>query len=320
MSFSGRKRCFNGGLYEMLRPLFDSKSEKNVFARLDRRWSKYVDVYPHIPIMNVLGFEEVRLLDIPARAKDYLQKTEFDFVVCEKESSIPQLAIEFDGIGHGFSRDGSYVPVATPINDPHRKLKLNAKLSACEALNFPLVIVSYPETMLLWEQQDALTILDAIIGEILAANRTSEDINQQMANLSSTFVQDPTGEAADWALFNIEMENQLECNPIHRRTADMRKKIPISGSAVEFLRDRDGYIGGRFSIYGGIECGRGVDRVQPLVSLEVYLRDLNCMGCSSQSLLESVGEYLLIRKALREVGPDPVAWHKLLESAPWVER
>ena len=163
----------------MRKPLFDSASERNVFTRLDRRWSRYVDIYPHIPVRNVLGFEELRSLDIPARAQDYLQKTEFDFVVCEQGSSIPQLAVEFDGIGRGFSRDGSYVPCVTPISDAHRKLKLDRKLFACEALGFPLVIVSYPETMPLWEGENALMILDAIIGEILTAVRTSEDVNQQ---------------------------------------------------------------------------------------------------------------------------------------------
>lgn len=304
----------------MRKPLFDSKSEKRVFTRLDQRWSRYVDIYPHIPVRNVLGFEELRSLDISDRAKDYLLKTEFDFVVCEQTSAIPQLAVEFDGIGHGLSRDGGYVPVVTPINDRHRKLKLDAKLSACEALDFPLVIVSYPETEPLWESEDALMILDAIIGEVLGAIHTSEVVTEHMDEISSALEHDQSGEDAGWKLFDIEMESQLTRNPIRRKTAELSKKIPVSGLEMQSLRDRPGYVGGRFTIQGGIHVERGIFRMQDLVSVDVYLRDLNCPGCSAPALLESVGEYLLVRKALHKVGINATAWRDLMQSAPWVER
>jgi hypothetical protein len=302
----------------MPKSIFDSDSERKVFARLNRKWSRYVDVYPHIPVRNVLGFNELRALDISENAKEYLQKTEFDYVVCEQGSSIPRLAVEFDGLGHGFSRDGNYIPLTTPINDRYRKLKLDAKLSACEALGFSLVIVSYPETKPLWQNEDALMILDAIIGEVLASIKTSEQINQQMDYISTTLEQDPTGETTDWALFNIEMESQFTNNPIRRRTAEMHTKIPIHGYGVRFLRDRPGYVGGCFYMTGGVHFEQGVSRMQVLLSVDIYLRDLNCIGCSSAQLLESVGEYLLARKALRDVSTDRAKWQELLQSAPWV--
>ena len=96
--------------------------------------------------------------------------------------------------------------------------------------------------------------------------------------------------------------------------------MPIGGTGVEFLSDAHGYVGGRFSINGGIHAERGVFRRQVLVSVEIYVRDINCTGCSSDSLLESVGEYLLALKALHDVGLDRAAWRKLMQSVPWIVR
>src|SRR5688572_30471528 len=130
----------------MKKSLFDSDAEKSVFKTLTSRWARYAELYPQVPVRKVLGYEAIRQLELPEKATNYLLSAEFDFVACYRGSSQPFLAIEFDGMGGGYSHDWKYVPIATPINDPYRSLKLDRKLEACQILCIPLIIVSYPET------------------------------------------------------------------------------------------------------------------------------------------------------------------------------
>jgi len=111
--------------------IFGSDSEKQVFRTLRSRWAKVFDVYPQIPVRRVCGYNAIMHLPVPQRQRDYLLKTEFDFVVTEKDTGIPLLAIEFDGLSHGFSKDGRYISKVAVLQDPHRKLKIEAKLNAC---------------------------------------------------------------------------------------------------------------------------------------------------------------------------------------------
>ncbi|MBN1227636.1 MAG: hypothetical protein JXA79_11645 [Deltaproteobacteria bacterium] len=105
-------------------------------------------------------------MPIQDKAKDYLLKTEFDFVVCN-HFGVPILAVEFDGLGHGFSHDGAYVQI-TDTKDPYRKLKLDTKISACEECGLPVIVVSYPEAEKSFNPDCQITVLDAIIGEVLS--------------------------------------------------------------------------------------------------------------------------------------------------------
>ena len=67
----------------MTKSIFNSVSEKRVFNRLKTFWSKYVDIYPQIPVKSILGYKEILELNIEDKAKDFLLKSSFDFVVCE---------------------------------------------------------------------------------------------------------------------------------------------------------------------------------------------------------------------------------------------
>ena len=53
-------------------------------------------------------------------------KTNVDYVLCTKEGR-PLLAIDFDGLGRGFDRYGTYVNVVE-TDDKYRKLKFDLKL------------------------------------------------------------------------------------------------------------------------------------------------------------------------------------------------
>jgi hypothetical protein len=303
----------------MRETIFGSKAEQTAYKRLTSVWSKYLEIYPQIPVRQVLGYNKLQQLPLAPKTIDYLLKTEFDFVVCEKRSSAPLLAIEFDGIGHGFSRDGEYISRVVPINDPYRKLKLDSKLQACELSGVPLIVVSFPETELLEESGSAITVLDAIISEVQSSIGLQQLISSHRDAFTEAFNEDPTGEGAEQLLLELEVQSDLKNNPIRRRTREMFRKLPISGDYMAFLRDREGYIGIRRAICGGIQVSKKCSKHQILLSTSVYVRDLNCPSCESVNLADCVAEYCLARKALREIGTARSVWRKLLDETPWTE-
>jgi len=154
--------------------IFGSNSEKRLFNTLESRWVSVFDIYPQIPVRRVCGYNEIMNLPVSARQRNYLLKTEFDFVVTAKGTGVPFLAIEFDGLGHGFSRDGEYISKAIVLQDPHRKLKLEAKLTSCNMLEIPLVVISWEEIYDFDNAADSFNVLDGIIGTLLAKRKFEE--------------------------------------------------------------------------------------------------------------------------------------------------
>ncbi len=246
-------------------------------------------------------------------------KTEFDFVVCEKATSNALLAIEFDGIGHGFSQNGEYISRVIPLNDPHRKLKLDAKLRACMLSGFPLVIVSFPETELLEESGNAITVLDAIIGAVRASIGLRHLVASHVDAFSEALGEEPSGETVEYSVLALEVNSDLENNPIRRKTLEISRKLPIWSDHKEFLRDREGYVGVRRAIIGGFEFSQNCSKHQALPTTSVYVRDLNCTHYDAVNLADCIAEYCLARKALREIGTDSANWQRLREETPWTE-
>jgi hypothetical protein len=297
----------------MPKAIFDSRAEQATYRRLASIWSRYVDIYPQIPVRKVLGYTNLQELPLQSRTIEYLLKTEFDFVVSEKGTGNALLAIEFDGIGHGFSRNGEYVSRVVPLNDPYRKLKLDSKLRACTLSGFPLVIVSFPETELLEESGSAITVLDAIIGEV----RARIGLQHLIASHIDAFTDDPSGEATDWVMSALEVRTNHKNHPIRRKTQEIAQKLPLWGDCIEFLHDREGYVGVRRAIIGGINFSQNGSKQQVLLAASIYVRNLDSTHCDTVNLADCIAEYCLAKKALREVGLDPVAWKKLADETPW---
>jgi hypothetical protein len=244
-----------------------------------------------------------------------LLKTEFDFIVCDRSAS-PILAIEFDGLGHGFSRDGKYVQLVE-TNDQHRQLKLDAKINACESCDLPIVIVSYPESEPTFDTDCPVTVLDAVIGEVLESRKHKELVN--LEQLGDAWQSDPSGETADCYLLEIEV-TAGQGNPIRRMIKQIQTELPVSfGLHIHPLDDRPGYVGARQSILGGIELSGNKWRQQVLLSYDAYIRGLNCVECDAFQLANLLAVYGLARKAIRTVGKSVEAWHKLRENTPWTD-
>ncbi len=297
--------------------IFDSESERSAYSTVRTRWSRFLDVYPHIPVRNALVYDRLRALSIGDKAKEYLLKTEFDFVVCDRRGS-PILAVEFDGLGHGFSRDGTYCQIVQ-TRDQHRKLKLDAKIDACEACDLPIVVVSYPETEPYADPDCPVTVLDAVIGEVITGRKRQELVASSHDDLGAALENDPSGETADSLLLEIEVIAEHE-NPIRRRIRKMQSDLPVSfGEQFHPLRDRPGYVGARRSILGGIEVRGQVSRQQILLKCDVYVRTVNCRACEPFDLANLLAEYSLTRKAVRTVGTSSKTWQRLQAETPWTE-
>jgi hypothetical protein len=103
------------------RTVFDSLSERDVFRALESRWSPTLALYPSLPLSKIVDLEASDGLSESARR--YFYATNVDYTFCEADGR-PLLSVEFDGIGHGFSRDARYVEGRSTI-DPKREWKLN---------------------------------------------------------------------------------------------------------------------------------------------------------------------------------------------------
>lgn len=142
--------------------IFDSRSEERLFRALDSRWSERGTIYPQLPLAKLVELDDNDAHLIRGE-RDYFYSSNVDFTFCRDNRAL--LSIEFDGIGGGFSRDGTYIPVRD-TDDPHRELKMGFKLRAAVATDYPLVVVSYDETRAV-APDTSLTILDSIIGNVL---------------------------------------------------------------------------------------------------------------------------------------------------------
>jgi hypothetical protein len=273
---------------------FDSKPEKRLYHSLISTWRTQVNIYPQIPVRKVLGYKELKEeLPLSWAQKNYLLKTEFDFVAYDKITDVLVVAVEFDGIGHGFSKDGHYITNVIPIKDPNRKWKLDAKLTACEWSLIPLVIVSFEETEPLMDAEDSLTILDGIIGHILSLRRRSEGVAQRKVELERASERDPTGNELGALLDEIELESDLETNPMMKAVLQHQRLIGY-GKGTKPLRNRPGYVGQRHYLFRFSDSGTP----EEVFGLNVYIREHFC-GPVAHVLLQKIGEYRLYKTAWR---------------------
>ena len=297
--------------------IFDSKSEKKYYKRLSTRWNKYVEVYPQIPVRNVIGFKEIKNTFSSEKAIDYLQKTSFDYVVCEKNSFVPILVIEFDGIGAGFSKEGSYIPNNNPKDAPYRKLKLDTKLEACNLNNIPMVIVSFEECEYLDESQDLLSVIDALIGEAIERRHRSKNHSEYTKQLSEAY--ERGGEkAVEATLIEIDMELDL-VNPIKKKTFEITKQFPFWNEQIVFPQKEGDYLKGSFHLIGSFKMNSERRLEKRLVSVEISMRNASFYRSNIMSVFNSVGKYCLARKTQKELGTDYDKWKERNERVSWTK-
>ena len=299
----------------MKESIFDSDSERKYYKWLTTRWKKYVELYPQIPVRNVLGFKELQGLSLSKKALEYLQTTSFDYVVCEKSSAAPIMVIEFDGIGTGFSREGTYILNNSPDNDPYRKLKMETKLKGCLLCNIPMIVASFEEFSYLNESYDLLTVIDILIGQAIEIRYYLKNQSKYI-NWITQALESKGEEAAE--MTSIEIDTILDqVNPIKNKIREITKEFPFWPMQIVFPEEKGNYLKGSFYLRGGIELKSGKCLEQKLMSVNISIRTVGFFRGSMLFAFNTIGEYCLARKVQKELGTDSEKWRKILENTPW---
>lgn len=278
--------------------IFDSSSETEVFRSLQSRWSSKLTLYPLLPFSKIVQIDPQELTP---QERDYFYKTNVDYTFCQ-ESGRPLLSIEFDGIGGGFSRDGIYVAVRQTLEDPYRKLKMDFKLRLAKQVGYPLVVVSFEETRLL-DKEDSLTILDGIVGQLLAEKRSLELLNK--------VVKESGAQIDENDVISAGVAAELEEDPIAKKASDYSfacYQHGISFYKVEFLNDPPlpeckGFVDNIEKIEARFKAAKNATRVGCRIIIKTPKVDIirtvwvrNFEG-NPVTIAKNITEYLAFKKA-----------------------
>ena len=228
--------------------VFGSEPERRAFQRLSRNWGDKYRIYHNLPFLNVFNTENLLCLDgeeynlqLSDSDRNKLKKTSIDFVFCDLDDA-PVVCIEFDGLRKGFNAGTEYVTKAGPVKKGWRKVITELKLKVAHASMFPYVVVcsQYFEDI---SSQTRLSLVDAIIGDVLASRATQEAFSkgfnpeecgypvEQFDALSES---DKHEIMQDWVL-SVELECSMIHNPIFRRSAELSQQVGNPRTSHSFL-------------------------------------------------------------------------------------
>ena len=291
--------------------IFGSKSEERGFRSIERTWGGDYVVYPQIPL-STLFTPDPKWKD----TSNFFFKTSVDYVLCTNGGR-PVLAIDFDGMGGGFDRDGEYVQVKA-TSDRLRKRKFDIKLRFSHQNNFPYHIVSSEEFTYLGDGIE-LTVVDGIIGSVLATNdflesapsfleEHAQEIHGQLDSYKSEVVQD------------LLLALEVDCEAEHSKL--FRKKCELSAQVGSITGDRS--YPHTYRMFEEPECPSF--HWPPWKDMEAFKRRVEAMkkvevwGCEvtiSDTPIGDVSETVRVRNVAHslslamEVG-ELMAWSKLL--------
>jgi len=137
------------------------------------------------------------------------------------------LGIEFDGLGHGDSRNGTYFQVVPAKRDPSRAWKLGLKSRIAHAATFPFLVVSYDEKYVVDEQTN-LTVLHGIVGSYVASRHLGALVEERVAEaeeyLSRLSCEERHEEIQDIVLC-AEVETDAKWNPVTQRAHELTGRL-----------------------------------------------------------------------------------------------
>jgi len=296
--------------------LFNSSSEAELFQAVHGTWEPQYRLLPEIPFANLVTLDERKL---SAAELGFLNKTSVDFVLAG-EGWQPLLAVEFDGLGHGYSREGVYVQTAFTQRDPHRAWKLGLKARVAAAAGLPLVIVSYDEKAII-DRETGLTIVHGIIGQFLADQHAVRRINalykEQKDVIEAMPVDERTDYVQDYVVISAEVEADIDWNPICGLLSRLRARAldlaPISRTGQLPLQDpprpdnttpyEPGFDGEALLTWWrsirrwGCECWVDTGRGR-VTSGPVWVRNIEGPGISPICLVNEIAELMAWRAAV----------------------
>lgn len=274
--------------------VFQSKAERENFNKLMRTWSDKYRIYHNLPFLNV--FEGRYYADLSddswaanllfdravgdiSRDKrkkfflsdaDYsrLKKTSIDYTLCD-ESDRPLVCVEFDGLCDGFNIGTSYRP-GYPQENQWRSIITELKLKVAHGNLFPFVVVGSEHFREL-DKSVKLTVVDAIIGEVLARMATRkrfrqgfdpEDAGYSQEDFDRLTAAEQQEIVQDWVT-DIEVEEDIKNNPIHNVVCNLQRVLDVrkwserhldtpSIAAADSLKERAKAINN--AVLHGAEC------------------------------------------------------------------
>jgi len=294
--------------------VFGSKAERELFTSLHSRWAARFDLWPSLPLAQIVDVESARSY-LRDKEFDFFLKTSIDYTLCTK-SGQPILSIEFDGLGKGHSRQGEYVQ-QEPTPDPHRKLKLDLKLKVAQKEKYPFFVVSYEESRPLHEDV-GLTVVDGIIGQILAKQELQESlqtlygkhkdhIESLHPSLQHEYIQD--------LVWDAEIQAELRWDPIAEQASryeyEAFERGIIRGYKTEYLNDPRLPNGDPFTDFSVMEkrisaiknavrvgCRIVADTPKVAIVETVWLRNFEDSSVSPLHMAVNIAELLAFRRAL----------------------
>lgn len=224
--------------------VFASKSERENFKKLSRTWGDKYLIYHNLPYLNI--FSPKNLCDYsdwmspkPFTLNDIdfnrLKKTSVDFTLCDYDDK-PIICIEYDGLQQGFNIGTSYRPKKLmTLGSDWRSTITELKLQVAHGSLFPYFVLNSKQFNDI-SQEVKLTITDGIIGEVISNMKSRDKFSQGFDPLEldiphevfdNLSPEDQHEIIQNW-VFNIELENEYENNPISIMVAKLSSVLKIT--------------------------------------------------------------------------------------------
>ena len=292
--------------------IFGGYNEKELFYSIDSLWQMQFSVYPQLPFCAVFNLDN---LSLTQKEVDFLRKTSIDYTLCTKEGR-PLLSIEFDGLGHGFSRNGEYIQIH-PSKDKYRKLKLDLNLKIAHLEQFPFYVVSYDEKIQITDEIH-LTVVDGIIGQTLKHRELPlivkewvDDEKEVLDNLSEY----ERHERIQDIVIDAEVTAELNWDPIAKQCAELESELirkgVYKGHGYEFISEPE-LPGFNANTFEGFEaraealkyiirwgCKYTVHTSFGDISETAWVRNFEGSGASPLIVAENIAGLLAYHRALK---------------------
>lgn len=153
--------------------IFGSKSERRAFEAIDKHLPSGWKLYGNTPLSQIV---EIRKGELTEKKWNYYLKASVDFVLTNPTHE-PALAIEFDGLGEGYSSGKTYILERQSEDDPYRQLKTNFKLDVCYTVGLPLIVISFEEIEHI-TNDETVSIVNSMVGLHVAMREYRDTIQE----------------------------------------------------------------------------------------------------------------------------------------------
>jgi hypothetical protein len=281
--------------------VFGSKAERAVYSAIKSEWAWRFNLYLSLPFPMVIDITGAQL---SYSESELIFKTSLDFTLTNKANDRPVLSVEFDGLGSGFSCDGVYHQARdTSDTDPHRKLKLDLKLKLAEQAGYPLIVIGYEETKQI-DKAECLTVLDGVIGQVLAAKWFASQGRQLIARLNkecTTLNDAENHERMQESVWDAELLTKLLWNPVFQRAADFAEEVVKTGLVTSWRHE---YLSRRFGppAPATVKVRVSTDVQGISMSETIVLRNANVGRIDVMEIAQSIARYRLFARVLKLAG------------------